>query len=110
MAINPAKQNIEYYNNEGVTKSFIVTDADGDPVDLSEDTLVLTIKKKKSGTAVFTLTTASELSVSGANGNTVNITLDHDLEERSYFYDLYDSTLDETIMFGLFIVTGEVHD
>ncbi len=109
MALSPAYQDIEYYNGDSRTKSYTVTDADGVAVDLSGDTITLTIKKRKSGSAVATLTTASEISISGASNNVVNITFNHDLVERAYYYDLYDNTDDQTLMYGKFIVTGEIH-
>jgi hypothetical protein len=109
MALAPANQNIYYYNGDSRTKSYTVTDGDGAAVDLSGDTLTLTIKKKKSGTAVATLSTGSEITISGASNNVVNIAFNNELEERSYYYDLYNNTDDETIMYGLLIVTEEVH-
>ncbi len=111
MALSPANQDINYYNNDSKVKSYTVTDENGDPVDLSGDTLTLTVKKTKSGTAVETLSTASEITVSGANDNIVNIAFNHDfVEERSFVQDLYDNTLDETVWYGLLIVTLETND
>ena len=109
MALSPANQDIEYYSNDSITKSYTVTDQDDAAVNLSGDTLTLTIRKKKGGAVVETLTTASEITVSGASNNIVTITFNHDLEERAYVYDLYDNTDDETIMYGLLIVTEEIH-
>jgi hypothetical protein len=111
MALSPAYQDIEYYNNDSITKSYTVTDQDGNPVDLSGDTLTLTVKKEKSGTAIQTLSTASEITISGAGNNVVNIAFNHDfVEERSFVYDLYNNTDDDTIMYGLLIVTLETND
>jgi hypothetical protein len=110
MALSPANQDIYYYNGDSRTKSYTVTDGDGAAVDLSGDTLTLTIRKKKGGAVVTTLTTASEITISGASNNVVNIAFNLAIfDERSYVYDLYDNTDDETIMYGLFIVTKEVH-
>jgi predicted NUDIX family NTP pyrophosphohydrolase len=109
MALSPANQDIYYYANDTRTKSYTVTDGDGAAVDLSGDTITLTIRKKKGGTVVATLSTASEITISGASSNVVNIAFNNDLDERSYYYDLYNNTDDETIMYGLLIVTGEVH-
>ena len=109
MALAPAYQDIYYYANDARTKSYTVTDGDGAAVDLSGDTITLTIRKKKGGTVVATLSTASEITISGASNNVVNIAFNNDLDERSYYYDLYDNTDDQTIMYGLLIVTGEVH-
>ena len=109
MAIAPANQDIYYYSNDSRAKAYTVTDGDGSAVDLSGDTITLTIRKKKGGAVIATLTTASEIAISGANNNIVTITFNHDFEERSYVYDLYDNTDDQTIMYGLLIVTDEVH-
>ena len=111
MALSPANQDIYYYNGDSRTKSYTVTDADDAAVDLSGDTLTLTIKKNKSGAAVATLTTtASTITVSGASSNVVSLIFNNaDFEERSYHYDLYNNTDDDTIMYGLFIVTKNIH-
>ena len=111
MALSPANQDIYYYNGDSRTKSYTVTDGDGAAVDLSGDTLTLTIKKKKDdSSAVATLSTASEITISGASNNVVNIAFNNEVfDERSYYYDLYNNTDDETIMYGLLIVTKEVH-
>jgi hypothetical protein len=111
MALAPANQDIYYYNGDSRTKSYTVTDGDGAAVDLSGDTLTLTIKKKKGdSSAVATLSTASEITISGASNNVVNIAFNNAVfDERSYYYDLYNNTNDDTIMYGLLIVTKEVH-
>ena len=109
MALSPANQDIYYYSNDSRAKAYTVTDGDGAAVDLSGDTLTLTVRKKKGGAVVATLTTTSEIVISGASSNIVTITFNHDLEERSYVYDLYNNTDDFTIMYGLLIVTDEVH-
>jgi len=109
MALSPANQDIYYYANDARDKVYTVTDGDGAAVDLSGDTLTLTIRKKKGGTVVSTLSTASEIAISGASNNVVTISFNNDLDERSYYYDLYNNTDDQTIMYGLLIVTGEVH-
>jgi hypothetical protein len=113
MALAPANQDIYYYNGDSRTKSYTVTDVDGAAVDLSGDTLTLTVKKKKcDSSAVATLSTALEITISGASNNVVNIAMGNlpDLDERSYFYDLYNNTDGDTIMYGKLIVTKEVHD
>jgi len=110
MALAPANQDINYYNGDTRAKVYTITDGDGAAVSLSGDTLTLTIRKKKGGTVVATLTTASEIAISGASNNIVTITFNHaTFSERSYVYDLYDNTDDQTIMYGIFIVTKEIH-
>ena len=110
MSLAPANQDIYYYNGDSRTKSYTVTDGDGAAVDLSGDTITLTIKKTKDSAAFATLSTASEITISGASNNVVNIAFNlATFDERSYVYDLYDNTDDQTIMYGLFIVTKEVH-
>ena len=109
MALAPANQDIEYYSNDSRIKTYTITDEDGLAVDLSGDTLTFTARKRKPGDVVFTLSTASEITISGDDNNVVNITFNNDLDERSYVYDLYDNTDDQTLMYGLLIVTEEVH-
>jgi len=116
MSLSPAYKDIDYYNNDSRTKLYTVTDGDGVAVDLSGDVLKLTIKKDKGGSTVYTLSTATgsvggDITVTGAGNNVVNVAFDHSFdEERSYYYDLYNVTDDETIMYGKFIVTQEIHD
>lgn len=112
MALSPAYKDIYYYNGDSITKSYTITDkSDGSAISQAGDTLTLTIKESKEGEAVATLTTASEISISGVSNNVVNVAFDHDVfVEKSYYYDLYNNTDDKTIMFGKFIVTKEVHD
>jgi hypothetical protein len=115
MALSPANEPIYYYANDSRTKSFTVTDGDEAAVDLSSSVLKFTIRKRKGGTVIYTLSTATgsiggDITVSGASNNIVNIAFNHDLEERSYYYDLYDQTNDETIMYGKLIVTEEIHE
>ena len=110
MALSPANQDIYYYSGDTITKSYTVTDNLGAPVDLSGDTLTLTIKKSKCSPIFTTFSTASEITISGANNNVVNIALNHDIfEERAYYQDLYNNTEDKTIWYGRFIVTESVH-
>lgn len=113
MSLSPAKQDIYYYNKDSITKSYIITNKiTGAAVNLSDDTLTLTIKKKKSETAITTLTTtAGTITVSGVDGNIVNLHFNNDLEEeRAFFQDLYNNTLDRTMWYGKLIVTIESHD
>ena len=108
--LKPGNYDITYYANDEFDLSITVTDANGDAVDLSGDTLTLTIKKRKRSSAIYTLTTASEIVISGASNNIVTFNGNYDLDQRAYRYDLYNNTDEETIMQGLFIVTKEVHD
>ncbi len=57
----------------GASLASIALEMTGDAIDLSGDTLTFTIKKNKGGAAVATLSTASEITISGASNNVVNI-------------------------------------
>lgn len=109
--LKPAEHNIPYYKGDVFNKSYTVTDADGNPVDLSAKALTFQVKKKKTdpqANAVIDISTASEISVGGADGNVVTFSGSYDIPERSYYYDLQNTTDGETVMFGLFVVTGDV--
>ena len=111
MALKTARQDIDYYNGDSMTKSYTVT-LGGVAVDLSGDSLILTIKKTKKGTAIATLSTATgTITVSGADNNIVNLIFNNEFdEERIYLQDLYNITDDDTIWYGNLNVTLEVHD
>jgi hypothetical protein len=108
--LKPANYDITYYANDEFDLSIEVKDADGVAVDLSGDTITMTIKKKKSSAAVYTLSTASEITISGASNSILTFSGNYDLKEMGYYYDLYNNTDEVTIMYGNFIVTEEVHD
>lgn len=109
--IKPAIYNITYYANDVFDLSITVTDQDGVAVDLSGKTLYFTLKKSyKYNEPILTLSTASEITVSGASNNIVTFSGTYDLELNRYAYDLHNSTDDETIMYGTFIVTQNIHN
>ena len=103
---------IEYYQNDELNYSFYVTDrSTGDPIDVSGDVLNAQIKRKKTDTedaAVANLsTTAGTIVVSGINGNIVTLTGQYDLDLSSYYYDVENTTQENTIRYGRFKVTGD---
>jgi hypothetical protein len=105
----PANENIDYYANDEFTNSYAITDENDAPVDLSGKTLTFQARKQKtSSTTVIDISTASEITISGANNNIVTFSGKYDLDERSYYYDLENTTDSETLMEGLFEVTGDV--
>ncbi len=109
--IKPANYNITYYMNDVFDLSITVTDEDGDAVDFSGKTLVFQAKKNKADAttdAVINISSASEITVSGAENNILTFSGTYDLDERSYYYDLENTTDSKTIMYGLFIVTEDV--
>jgi hypothetical protein len=87
---------------------FDVTDEDGDAVDLSEKVLVFSIRTKENNTAIATATTAAgEITIGGAGNNRVIFSKDFssDLSEKSYFYDLDNTTDNKTIIDGMLIAS-----
>ena len=109
--IKPQNNNIEYYANDVFDEVLTITDADGSAVDLSAKTLTFVAKKRKTDAtsdAVINISTASEISVSGASNNVVTFSGTYDLTERSYHYDLTNTTDNLTLSYGLFIVTEDV--
>ena len=108
-SIKPATHDIVYYRNDVLDLAITVTDQDGVAVDLSGKTLTFQARKKKTSTStVINISTPSKITVSGASNNVVTFSGTYDLAERSYYYDLENTTDSETIMCGMFIVTGDV--
>lgn len=102
---------IKYYRNDEFNRNISVLDETGSPVNLSGKVLVMQIKKNKndpSTKALATLSSASEITISGTFNNVIIFSGLYDLAERAYFYDLENVTDNETIIYGKFIVTGDV--
>ena len=107
---NPAFKVINYYNGDTISKSYAVADSAGNPVDLSGMDLIFTLKKKKTGVVIESLTSASGIVISGADNDIFTLTLNFDLDLVRYFHDLYNITGDYTLMYGPFNVTMQVND
>ena len=107
---NPAFKAINYYNGDTINKSYTAADSAGNPIDLSGKDLIFTLKKKKTGVAIDTLTSASGIAISGANNDIFTLTLNFDLDLTRYFHDLYNISDDYTLMRGPFTVTLQVND
>ncbi|GAF82807.1 unnamed protein product [marine sediment metagenome] len=106
--ISGSKQPIEYYANDEFDLSVTITQG-GSAVDLSGKTLVMEIKKDVNYQSfVYQLTTASEITVSGASDNIVTFSGTYNLDQRVYFYSLKNTTDSETLMYGTFIVTKNI--
>lgn len=109
--IKPAYYDIEYYSNDNFNDSIIITDEDGNAVDLSSKSLSMQVKESKtdhSSKSLVTLTSSSGITVSGASNNILTFSGTYDISEGSYYYDLENTTDNETIIYGKFIVTGDV--
>ena len=96
---------LKFYLRDKFKMVVTVTDQDSAAVDLSAKTMVFSVRKTQNGTAVDTLS-GGEITVSGASNNIVTIegTLSG-LNERSYYYDLDNTTDNQTIMDGKFIAS-----
>jgi hypothetical protein len=103
--IQGAIYEILYYNNDEFDLSFTVSDVDGNPVDLSGKDLVMTVRKGRGSDAVITIT---NITVGGVDNNQVTLSGSYSVDERSYRYDLENTTDNITIIYGLFTVTGDV--
>jgi len=108
-AIKAVRCDIQYYSGDVRSLTFAVTDENDAAVDLSAKSLVFTIKKRKSGEVVGSLTSAAGITVAGASDNEVTLALSFDLEEMDYRHDLYILT-EDTIIYGKFEVTEKVHE
>ena len=100
--------NIKHNIRDVFDLTFDVTDENGDAVDLSAKVLVFSIRTKENNTATATATTAAgEITIGGAGNNRVTFSKDFsaDLKERSYFYDLDNTTDNKTIIDGMLIAS-----
>lgn len=83
-----------------------VTDQDENAVNLSGKSLTFSIRATEGGTALFTATTASGITIGGTSNNVITFsTTFADLEEKSYFCDLDNTTDNKTIFDGLFVAS-----
>ena len=100
-------QNVDITHNLREKFSYVitVTDQDDTSVDLSAKTITMSIRKHDNSTALVELTTSSEIVVSGASNNVLNITddLSGDLSRGKYYYDIHNTTDDKCIQDGLLI-------
>lgn len=106
MSLSPANKDIYYYSGSTITKTYTVTDGDGNAVDLSGKSLQWTLKKRKNGSVVAELN--STITVSGIGNNIVSLPLNFDLDEMNYYYDLWNTTDDYPIMYGKLKTTEKV--
>ena len=94
-----ANVDIKYNIRESFSWTGTITDQDDAAVDLSGKTLVYSVRKRENSTAVDSLTTDSEITISGASNNIVTIAADSiTVSERSYFHDL-ENTTDNKMLF-----------
>jgi archaellin len=99
---------IEYYDND-TTQFTITLTKDGSPVNLTGKSVVMQVKKKKTDSSYeFQLTESSGIEITGDDSNVITVTITQNLEHRSYYYDLENTTDKKTIIYGLFKVIGEV--
>ena len=104
-----ANIDLEYYQNDEFDKSLSITDADSNPVNLNGKNLLMQIKNYRSdSTALAELTDGAGITVSGTYNNTITFDGDYDIESGTYYYDLRNTDDNKTIIYGLFIVTGDV--
>jgi len=105
----PVNKDIYVYLGDKFDLGLRVTKDDGTAYDLSGKSITMTIKKEKNGSVILTMTTDTEITIGGADNNVLQFdkVLDS-LEERSYLYDVQIDDDDYTIVYGQFIVTGEV--
>lgn len=109
--IQAFNEDIEYYRNSELVLTYTVTDADGNPVDLSGKVLLMQVKNYKGdavGDVLAALSVGSGLAIGGANDNVITFSGTYDIEQGSYYYDLWNTTDSIPIAEGRFIVTGDV--
>jgi hypothetical protein len=109
-AIKGSNTDLEYYQNSELPLVVAVTDSDGNPVDLSGKAIVLHIKYYKSDTATLAaLTVGSGIAIGGASNNELTFSGQYDLESGVVYYDCINTDDNDPIMYGQFIVYGNVY-
>lgn len=112
MAISPANQDIDYYSGSEIGKSYTVTDADGNAVDLSGATLEIQVKRRAtdplSKVLAFFKTEDDTITISGAGNNVVTLHGVHQMDQDIYYQDLFWEEEDDYIWEGKFLVVGNV--
>jgi hypothetical protein len=109
--IQAYKEDIEYYRNSELVLTYTVTDAAGDPVDLSAKDLLMQVKNYRgdsAANALAELTVGSGLSIGGASNNVITFSGTYDIEQGTYYYDIWNTTDAIPIAYGDFKVTGDV--
>ena len=103
----PQNNDIQFYLRDRLEMILVVTDQDDAAVDLSGNSLVFSIRKTENGTALETITTASgDIVIGGDDNNMLTFVKElSGIEERTYYYDLYNVTEKDTITDGKFIAT-----
>lgn len=97
---------LEYFQGEEFNRAFTILDADSNPIDYTDKTLLMQIKNyREDSTALKEFTDQSGISI---NVNVLTFSGTADLYAGSYYYDLWNMDDNLPIMYGRFIVTGRV--
>ena len=98
-------KNVNIQHNLRETFVYVITvyDQDDNAVDLSEKDITMSIRLKENSGALETLTTDSEIVVSGASDNTITCTKNLNLDAKKYFFDIHNDTDDKCIEDGFLI-------
>lgn len=106
--ITAAQYDILYMANDTFDLVFTVS-LSGSPVALTEKAIVFLVKREKNepdSKALVTLTTAAGgLTVGGDNDNQITCSGEHNLDAGTYYYAFKNTTDNDTLMEGKFIVT-----
>lgn len=95
--------NIQHNLRDKFVYVITVYDQDDNAVDLSEKDITMSIRLKENSGALETLTTASEIVVSGASDNVITCTKNLNLDAKKYFFDIHNDTDDKSIEDGFLI-------
>jgi hypothetical protein len=106
--IKGSNQDILYYQNDVFDDSLVITDDDGNPENLAGKALLMQVKYYRSDETSLAELTEDDISVSGDDDNILTFSGEYDIESGVYYYDLRNTDDKETILYGQFIVTGDV--
>lgn len=109
--IKAQNNDIYHYKGDVFDEVWTVTLSTGTAYDLDGKTVVLSIKKDKTDTSDTEAlsTTAGTITISGDDNNVITFNKVVSLDERSYYYDVVNTTDNYTLSYGLWVETSDVN-
>lgn len=111
----PGTYKIAAYEGDTLEQTFVFTDSGNLPIDLSDATFVMTVRKKVDDPVLWTAATGDGITVGGVDNNEVTVAKVMDVPPGSYVYDLQATFTGppvrvKTYLYGTFNVTGEISE
>lgn len=88
----PVEENITFYNGQTWKESWVATDDNGDPIDLSSATVTIQVREKQSTSSALVFEADNDavggITISGADNNTIDLLAIVDGDLGTWFWDL----------------------